>query len=132
MATSLKSLPLRSFARKTRSIESKFYGDLTPELPCPFTLDPNKKAQIDKFKQQRLKEYKEFVPFAHDFEVFLQDECHNPKFNLLDQHFQGPYTGHCSAEGTERYQQRESKFSSFFKQILLEEQLNISKYSLST
>jgi len=50
----------------------------------------------------------------------------------MDENYKGPYEGYCSTEGTEKYRDREVKYSEFFKQILIDEQLNISKYALST
>ena len=38
----------------------------------------------------------------------MQDECANPKFNLLPQNHPDPIPGHCTKEGTEKYFSRNS------------------------
>lgn len=82
MSLTLKHLPKRFFPRTPKSFANSLFGDTVREKPNPFTVSPYLKEKITKFKQTRLKEFESFTENIHDYEVFLQDECSNPKFNL--------------------------------------------------
>lgn len=55
------------------------------------------KEEYDKqayYMVNRIRDYKEFIDNTHDYEVYLQDDCANPKFNLIPKNFENfKYSG---------------------------------------
>ncbi|CDW84836.1 UNKNOWN [Stylonychia lemnae] len=86
-------------------------------------------------KEGRFEAYDEFLDNYHDYEVYLQDECPNPQFNLTKENLIQRQMGHCTTEGTQRYFQRnqEQIHPDNFTSIQLgRNQLTLSKMMMGT
>lgn len=74
---------------------------------------------------------------AHDYEVFLEDECANHKFDLKPNAVREPYKGHYDKDGMKRYMERGRKrvHPDNFKEFIGgvgEEGLSVSKMVIGT
>eukprot|EP00347_Sterkiella_histriomuscorum_P012670 403367675 len=134
-----KSLPKRFFARQVRTINEIINGE--QRSPNPFKLSQDLKDKFVEYeKKYSLKEQNtNFIEEVHDFEISLQDECENPKFNLLSANFNEPLQGYCTPEGSERYFNRATStgkvHSDNFTHFKLKnegEHLTLSKMAIGT
>ena len=94
----LKSLTKRHFGRNVRGVN--FESPIMQENP--FTVSSDYLFKINKWLLEKAPEM-ESISFggnlAHDYEVFLQDECPNPKFDVKSSTSRAPYKGYYDFEG---------------------------------
>ena len=78
-----------------RGVLSKSHmTEIMAQPPNPFASDPKSSIErIKMFSDERLEELESFVQNTQKFEVFLKDECANPKFDLSDHLHQTPIKG---------------------------------------
>ena len=129
----LNSLSKRNFARNVRGLH--FDSSSIPENPFKITSD-----YLFKINRWLLEKVPTMDPIshcgnvAHDYEVYLQDECSNPKFDLKPRASREPYKGHYDLEGMQTYLERGAGVihQDNFKHFIGKEELKVSKMAYGT
>ena len=103
----------------------------------PFTVSSDYLFKINKWLLEKAPEM-ESISFggnlAHDYEVFLQDECPNPKFDVKSSTSRAPYKGFYDLEGMKRYMERGEGLvhQDNFKHFIDNKELKVSKMAYGT